>query len=309
MHHLEFPNNKISRLQRQKRRDKRLAEELIECRRYAGGDSNKKVRQKGETKRRQEMDFYGFHPSHEPINLKKTTGFEDNLEPLERFLRSNVGRSWSAVYAELNRQLDRSTVSGQHVFDHLLGYMGRQRWSHPAQPESTHYRTQNDGTSSRFGVHPETGLLCILNPRNPLPKGPFPKMARFKKVKERRKAKIRLGLQEKSKPQKQLPNLKEWFQQLVMQQIERSDEYKWDDLLHKNVDFWEGETHIILNLNRMEWVTFQQHLWGTKYQTVGATMLKGRLWLKSSSIEKPKLIVFESHWNMTFIKMLDWVEG
>ena len=41
-----FPNNKISLAQRQKRRHKRLAEELIECRRYCGGVDNEKLHKK-----------------------------------------------------------------------------------------------------------------------------------------------------------------------------------------------------------------------------------------------------------------------
>ncbi|MBC7777900.1 MAG: hypothetical protein H7246_20875 [Phycisphaerae bacterium] len=309
MHHLEFPNNKISRLQRQKRRDKRLSEELIECRRYNGGDSNKKKRQKGERRYLQNMERNGIYPSHESIDFNYSTYFGDNLEPLERFLRSNVGRPWSEVYSELSRQLDRSTVSGEHVFQHLQDYMGNSRWENQIPLESQQYRKQNDGISTRFGVHPETDLLCIVNPKNPLPKGPFPKQARFKKAKQRLKLKMRLGLEQKSRPQKPLPNLKEWFQQFVLQQVSASNGYKWDEFLHKNADFWEGDVHIILNLHRMEWTTYQKRLYGAKFQEVPANKLKGRLWLKSSSIEKPKQIVFESLWDTSYLKMLDWVEG
>ncbi len=308
MDNFHFPNNKPSHAQRQKRRDKRLSEELIECRRYAGGDTNKKLRQKGETKRRQLMDVFDFHPPHEPIDIKNTTRFGDNLEPLERFLRSHVGRPWSEVYAELNRQLDRSTVAGQHVIEHLHQYLDEQRWGRPIPAETKRYRTQNDGVSRRFCIHPETGQLCILNPRSPLSEGPFPKKARFKKAKKSLKTQIRLGLKHKTRPQQQLPDVKAWFEQFIVKQAEGVDDYTWHEILHKNTGFWVGETHIILNLNRMEWTSIQKPLWGTKYQTIACYKLKGRLWLKPANIEKPKLTIFESHWNGNFTHMLDWVE-
>ena len=46
---------KPSKLNRQKRRDKRLHEELIECRRYGGGDKNKKWREAGRRRRLQNL--------------------------------------------------------------------------------------------------------------------------------------------------------------------------------------------------------------------------------------------------------------
>jgi len=183
---LDFPNNKPSRFLRQKRRDKRLAEELIECRRINGGDANKKTRQKGSIKRCQKDEMLGDQPFQEPICLRACTAFNDNLEPLERFLRSQVGRPWSEVYAELKSCLDSSTVTGQHVIQHLEGYLNNDR-RNPEQP----YRLRNDDVSRRFGIHPDTGRLCIIHPRSPLPKGLFPRKARFKKEKQRRKSKLR----------------------------------------------------------------------------------------------------------------------
>ena len=308
MDHFEFPNNKISRLQRQKRRDKRLAEELIECRRYNGGDSNKKVRQKGELRYLQNMERMDSYSAKESIDFNYSTIFGDNLEPLERFLRSHVGQPWSEVYSKLSQQLDRNTVSGEHVFQHLQDYLGNARWNRQFIPEAHQYQTQNDGNSSRFKIHPQTGLLCIVSAKKVLPKGPFPKQARFKKAKQGLKLKMRLGLHQKSRPEKKLLNLKEWFELFIVEQLGGSSGYKWSDLLHQNVGFWKGEAHIILNLTTMEWTTYPMRMWGTKYQEVPATKLKGRLWLKSKRFEKPKQIVFESHWNMTYSKMLDWVE-
>jgi len=304
MNKFEFPNNKPSRLRRQKRRDKRLSEEIIECRRYAGGDTNKKVRQKGDTKRKQKMEEAGFYPSRESVNFKNTTSFEDNLEPLERFLRSNVGRPWSAVYAELSRQLDRTTTSGQHVIDHLFGYVDNQ-WN-SLFPESNRYRTQNDGVSTRFSIHPETGILCILNPRVQIPKGPFPKKSRFKKEKQSRKAKVRLGLEQKSRPQKQIPTPEMWFCQLVDRHLKGPNGANWDDLLHRNASFREGNTHIILILHTVEWIAYPQPRWKNKDHTVPANKIRGAIWIKPSPHQKPQHIIFESVWDASYSRTLNW---
>ncbi len=306
---LEFPNNKISRLQRQKRRDKRLGEELIECGRYAGGNSNKKVRQKGKRIRRQRMDYYNLHPAHEPINLKHTTLFEDNLEPLERFLRSNVGRPWSEVYSKLNQHLDRSTVPGEHVFQHLKEYMGKPIWGRQTPVENPQYRTQNDGTSTRFGVHPTSGQLCIVNPRNPLPKGPFPKQARFKKAKQRRKLKLRLGLEQKSRKQKQLPDMKVWFEQVIIQQEGLFNDLKWLEFLHQNIGFWKDEFYITLRLDKIDWVRYQKQTREIHYMSGIYTKLNGRIWLNHKRVDKPKQIVFECFWCEHHKVMLDWFEA
>lgn len=305
---LEFPNNKISRLQRQKRRDKRMAEELIECGRHNGGDSNKKLRQKGELRYRQNMERTSTYPTHEPINLNHSTYFGDNLEPLERFLRSNLGRPWSEVHSKLSQQLDRSTVSGEHVFQHLQHYMGNTPWQKQIPAEGHHYRKQNDGTSTRFGVHPETGLLCIVNPRKPLPKGPFPKKARFKKAKQKLKWKMRLGLEQKSRLEKAMLNPKDWILQFVQKQVVASYGYKWDDLLHRNIDFREGDLHIILYLSSLEWTDFSTPMWKDVNRTIPANQLQGRLWVKSSHQKMPLRVSFVSIWDLYYLGILDWAE-
>src|SRR5215467_9380627 len=45
--------------------------------------------------------------------------FTDVLNPLERFLRSNLGRPWDKVYSELCAGLDKRKTTGLHIFQHL----------------------------------------------------------------------------------------------------------------------------------------------------------------------------------------------
>lgn len=308
MDNFEFPNNKISRIQRQKRRDKRLAEELIECRRYNGGDANKKVRQKGELRHRQKMERTGLYPVHESIDFKNSTMFGDNLEPLERYLRSKVGLPWSEVYSELNRQLDRSTVSGEHVFQHLQAYMGNLQWRLHEPEWSRHMHTQNDGSSTWFEVHPVTGQLCIVDLKTLTPSGPFPKQARFKKQKQKLKLKLRLGLEQKSNPQKVPLNIRDWILQFVQNQVVVSKHYQWDELLHRNLDLWEHDLHIILNLTKLEWAKFPVEIWKGNTRVIPVNRLEGRIWVKSSRTGKPLRISFMSIWDERYTRIFEWEE-
>ena len=45
--------------------------------------------------------------------------FGENLNPLARFVRSNVGRPWDNVYSEICEQCDTDGAVSGHIFDHL----------------------------------------------------------------------------------------------------------------------------------------------------------------------------------------------
>lgn len=52
--------------------------------------------------------------------------FRDKLAPAQRWLRAQVGRPWSKVYAELRAKFDSRTVAGRHVVeDHMLRWVFR----------------------------------------------------------------------------------------------------------------------------------------------------------------------------------------
>jgi len=119
MNNLEY--FKPSLCKRQKRRDKRLDEELIECYR-TGMRSKEKKGYKNKMKRN------GYEAARQTESIKfmhagGTKHFNDNLEPLQRYLVSKVGKNWDKVHSELCRKLKKNTVSGLHVFNHLFDYV------------------------------------------------------------------------------------------------------------------------------------------------------------------------------------------
>src|SRR3982751_2894797 len=95
---------KPSLQRRQKRRDKRLDEELIEC--YRHGSRSKQKKGYSKLKR----NLYEHAPGRESIKYKHgggTKNFNDNLEPMIRFLNSNVGKNWNKIYSRLCSSLSK----------------------------------------------------------------------------------------------------------------------------------------------------------------------------------------------------------
>lgn len=87
--------------------------------------------------------------------------FSDLINPLKRFLRSCIGKPWAKVHSELSRKLDRRSVAGSHIWDHIMweietdcyigpgrvAYSNRQRWLNTEMSVEGLY------------VHPTTGLI------------------------------------------------------------------------------------------------------------------------------------------------------
>ncbi len=189
---------KPSLIQRQKRRDKRMHEEVIEVGRIHGGKKGKILREQGY------KAFYAKNfPDSYPVNVSiapkgSSTYFDDNLGLLKKFLMTKVGQKWDEVFAELNGKLDSRSLQGLHIIGHVFdfveihvkiqdGYFIRQsNWGHiyiyDPKTDTNEYR------SRYFYVHPETGILTRW--REPK-KIACPKKARFKKEKEKRKWKMR----------------------------------------------------------------------------------------------------------------------
>lgn len=159
---MELEELKPSLQRRQKRRDKRLDEEVIEC--YRRGWRSKHG--KGYLKRtRRDV---GDNPAREGIKARHTgerRGLNDNLEPLIRYLRAHRGKHWDQVYSDLCRSLDTSTVIGQHVIQHL-----RHMVHTNVVKEGKRFITHDGGRPREltdfawfrlpnFYVHPKTGVL------------------------------------------------------------------------------------------------------------------------------------------------------
>lgn len=104
--------------------------------------------------------------------------FSDLIGPLQRFLRSNVGRPWDEVFSEMKQTLDSRKVTGNHIFEHvemevelhpLIGKDGRIYESYP------HYRGSR--LLSGLYVDPRTGLLCWAERiKEPVPKNEPPEV-------------------------------------------------------------------------------------------------------------------------------------
>lgn len=59
-------------------------------------------------------------PLREPMMRGgRTKHLNENLAPLERFLRSRVGRPWNAVHSEMCEHLRQASAVQKHVLDHV----------------------------------------------------------------------------------------------------------------------------------------------------------------------------------------------
>jgi hypothetical protein len=92
----------------------------------------------------------------------------ENLAPLKRFLRSNVGRPWEKVYSEICAGIDRRNVVQAHIFEHLFGFVDREVRAVPSKNgKYTVFQVLNwqqewvpiEERGAYFFVDPRTGIL------------------------------------------------------------------------------------------------------------------------------------------------------
>ena len=107
-------------------------------------------------------EFSGY----EPKCRFKTKYFSDNLNPLQRFLLSRVGKPWNEVYSELSRRFDKRTLTGYHLFSHVETLVAQ----HVEIVEDLPYTTPRSKYGRQYPlgyvrdnlyVHPETGILSV----------------------------------------------------------------------------------------------------------------------------------------------------
>lgn len=88
----------------------------------------------------------------------------ENLRPLERFLRGQVGRPWTKVYGEISAGIDRRNTVQQHIFAHLDDLIATQvewrdgRWVDLKHPR--HCFLHLRGLRQPLYLDPRTGLIC-----------------------------------------------------------------------------------------------------------------------------------------------------
>ena len=88
----------------------------------------------------------------------------ENFAPLRRYLRSNVGRPWSKVHAEIRAQLRGGTTMQQHVVQHLWDFVVRRPImkdgvAHDVRPFWGKRLLESQEKWPRFYVCPRTGLV------------------------------------------------------------------------------------------------------------------------------------------------------
>jgi hypothetical protein len=136
---------------------------LLERPRYGAG--------RGRKGRRAPLDE--LSPSWEPIGRNGTKGLNENLAPLHRWLRRQVGRPWDKVYSELSAVVSVRSAVQQHVRDHVPDLVrlhvqerdGRlYAWRRCGPPEPVGLRR------TELYVCPRTGLLREVLYRRPAPR-------------------------------------------------------------------------------------------------------------------------------------------
>ena len=161
---------KPSKRKRQKRRDKRMDEELIECYRTKTWQNSSKV--KGYDKRIV-GNQYQWACSKEKMKTR-SGGYKcqtDNLKPLVRYLESKQGKFWDKVYSELCKKMDKNTLLGQHLFDHLMDFVATDVYIESGRIMSLNswggINELFSGFYPQFYVHPKSGVLLKVKKKRP----------------------------------------------------------------------------------------------------------------------------------------------
>lgn len=85
----------------------------------------------------------------------------ENLRPLQRYLRSQVGRPWSKVYSEIARTIDRRNTVQQHVYQHIEDFVAvKVAWQDGRLVDLDAYGGIKE-LSQELYVDPRTGLLRL----------------------------------------------------------------------------------------------------------------------------------------------------
>ena len=85
--------------------------------------------------------------------------FSDRLGPLKKFLRSRVGQHWDKVYSELSQSLDRRSLTGLHIWQHVWMeverdcILGFDRKIYPNPKYGRHFPVRG------LYIHPKTRIL------------------------------------------------------------------------------------------------------------------------------------------------------
>jgi hypothetical protein len=93
---------------------------------------------------------------------QKTKSLNETLNPLKRYLASNVGRPWDKVYSEIAEHLKPTSTVQQHVRDHIEDFVAiSTRMKAGAVMMTPRHGGERAVAESHvlYYVHPRTGIL------------------------------------------------------------------------------------------------------------------------------------------------------
>lgn len=93
---------------------------------------------------------------------QKTKRLNETLNPLRRYLQSQVERPWNKVYSEISENLKPTSTVQQHVRDHIEDFVAIKTRTRAGEVMATGRWGGERALAEdhrRFYVHPRTGLL------------------------------------------------------------------------------------------------------------------------------------------------------
>jgi hypothetical protein len=130
------------------------------------GHQNKSKKTTGRPIRRYDPEADYDEPVRLPVARFRQYGynakeFSDLISPLKRYLRSCIGQSWKKVHSELSRKLDRRSLSGLHIWNHVLAEIETDCYvdgDRRVYSNNRKYRTDERAVRGLY-VHPKTGVI------------------------------------------------------------------------------------------------------------------------------------------------------
>jgi hypothetical protein len=116
------------------------------------------------------VDYGSFDwgPSRLPIARRREYGWDckrhsENWNPMQRFLRKQVGRPWNDVYSEICTHLDHRSRQDSNVLKSIGWTVAQDIMMHDGKPYQVRWGRRDSWWRYPYSglyVHPETGVLC-----------------------------------------------------------------------------------------------------------------------------------------------------
>jgi hypothetical protein len=91
-------------------------------------------------------------------------GLNENLAPLKRYLRAQVGRPWDKVFSEISARIDRRNTVQQHILQHVDQFIAVQvewRDGRLVDLKSRGIWVRDDALRQELYVDPRTGIVRV----------------------------------------------------------------------------------------------------------------------------------------------------